>query len=94
MGNMWRLRQEEANTIYIKEHLTMDEVLHDMFDLIGYAHNGCLHQLHKMYGDITCSGRQFVDTYTFVFEFNGEKVTYIYEREVEENEKDAVIGSS
>ena len=81
MDNTWRLRKIEANAIYTQDCLTYDELLREVFDLIGYAYHGCLKRFSRVRtGEVT-------DKYTFVYVFEDNTVTYIFEREVKEDER-------
>ena len=63
MCDTWRLNKIEANTIYTQDCLTYDELLREVFDLIGYAYHGCLKRFSRVRnGEVT-------DKYTFVYDF-------------------------
>lgn len=86
MNDTWRLRKITETAIYVQEHLTMNEVLSEVFSMVSYSHHGFLKYF-------SCNTDKYVISYVYVFDFGGDVVIYIFEREVEDNEKDTVINS-
>lgn len=81
MASKWRLKKIAENTIYTQEHLIMCEVLSEVFSMMEYAHNGLLKHVSKT-RHTSCDVDGYTISYRYVFDFCGDKVIYIFEREV------------
>ena len=89
----WKLTKIASNTIYTQDRLTFYDLLNEMFDMLGYAHHGCLQNWCKMINrERVPNIISNADTYKFVFDFDGDKVIYIFERVVND-EKNTTINS-
>lgn len=93
MRYTWKFIKIASNTIYMQDRLTFDDLLNEMFDMLGYARHGCLQNFCKMIDrERVPSIISNADTYKFVFDFDGDKVIYIFEREVHD-EENTIINS-
>ena len=83
MENTWRLKKITEKARYTQDNLTIDEVLEEMYNMLGYAKHGCLESLSRLRaGNLDGTKLNITDTgYTFVYDFYGEEVKYIFERE-------------
>lgn len=72
---MWTLTKVERNAKLIIENISTDELMREMADLILYARHGlCLRV--KKYSTL----KEGTTKCVFDYDFDGERVTYIFER--------------